>query len=486
MTSSAPPDTLDTPEHWLASLGLAQPLYATAPTPGARNELAKVEKVAAALKTPLLPWQRYFIRVATELNPDGTYRYRSVVLTVPRQSGKTTVIRALYATRALTNRNRKSFIFAQTGKDAKERLFELSEQLTQSPVGKQIRTRRAAENPTIIFPTGSKIQSFPPTAESTHGYNFSDAFLDEIFAFDDSTGTKLMGAIVPAMQTHKDRQICLVSTKGTPDSTFLNGWIKKGREAVQNPDAPIAYFEWALADGLDAFDPDNWDFHPGLQGGLITKEDIESAATNQTDMSKGEFTRGFMNRQTETLEAVLDLPRWNALQGVLTTPKRSEVAIAYEVSFDRSKSAIVAAWKDGKTTQTRVLMNGAGTDWLQPALESLADARPMVIGADKYPQNLVIADSLNQDNPDLKLKMLTPEGAKTGAVSFKARIEDGTIRHDGHNALRTAISTAQTRPMGEGWCFSHKSEPELLAAVVACRLLDETKAEVAPMMYFGE
>lgn len=479
MSNGGPPDT---PESWLATLGDAQPLYATAPTPGARNELAKVEKVAAALKTPLLPWQRYFIRVATELNPDGTYRYRNVVLTVPRQSGKTTVVRALYATRALINKNRKSFIFAQTGKDSRERLFELAEQLTNSPIGKQIKVRRAAENPNILFPTGSKIQSFPPTAESTHGYNFSDAFLDEIFAFDDATGSNLLGAIVPAMQTHKDRQVIFVSTKGTPNSTFLNGWIAKGRDAVSDPDAGIAYFEWALEDGLDAFDSSNWDFHPGLQGGLITKDDIQSA----TNMGKGEFTRAYMNRQTETMEAVLDLAKWNELQGALTVPRRSEVAIAFEVSYDRSRAAIVAAWKDGKTTQTKVLMNNTGTSWLQPALEELSAARPLAVGADKYAQNAVIADALIADNPDIKLKLLKPEDIKTGSVSFKARIEDGTIRHDGHLALKTAVSSAQTRPMGEGWVFSHKSEPELIAAVVACRLLDETKAESQPLVVFGE
>lgn len=484
MLTSAPPNTLDTAEEWLATLGEAQPLYATAPLEGSKNELAKVEKVAAALGTPLLPWQRYFIRVATELNPDGTYRYRNVVLTVPRQSGKTTVVRSLYATRALTNKNRKSFIFAQTGKDSRERLFELNEQIQISAFGKTVKVRRAAENPHILFTTtGSKIQSFPPTAESTHGYNFSDAFLDEIFAFDDATGSNLLGAIVPAMQTHKDRQVIFVSTKGTPNSTFLNGWLAKGREAVNDPDSGIAYFEWAMEEGLDAFDPENWNFHPGLQGKLISKDDIQSATVN---LSKGEFTRAYCNRQTETLEAVLDLKKWIALQGTLTTPKRSEVAIAYEVSYDRSRAAIVAAWKDGKTTQVKVLMTGSGTSWLQPALEQLAAARPMVIGADKYAQNLVIADALTADNSDLKLKLLTPEGAKTGAVSFKARIEDGTIRHDGHLALKTAVSTALSRPMGEGWVFSHKSEPELVAASTAARLLDETKAEVQPFVVFGD
>jgi hypothetical protein len=280
----------------------------------------------------------------------------------------------------------------------------------------------------------------------------------------------------------KRKQLILTSTKGTADSTFLNGWLEKGRKAANDPESTICYFEWSMSPELDPFDMSNFGFHPAV-GYTINIEDIAALADT---LSKGEYRRSVANLETSTLESVLDLKKWDAYKAVLTTPKRSEVAIAYEVSYDRSKAAIVAAWKDGKTTQTRVIMNGTGTSWLQPALEELADARPMVIGADKYPQNLVISDSLMQDNPDLNLKLLPPEGAKTGAVSFKARIEDGTIRHDGHLALRTAISTAQTRPMGEGWCFSHKSEPELLAAVVACRLLDETKAEIAPMVYFGE
>lgn len=70
-----------------AELGTAQPVYATAPNPDAPNELAKVEKVSRLLGTPLLPWQRYVARVATEKNSDGSYRYPVVMLTVPRQSG---------------------------------------------------------------------------------------------------------------------------------------------------------------------------------------------------------------------------------------------------------------------------------------------------------------------------------------------------------------------------------------------------------------
>lgn len=484
MPSSEPLDELDTPEYWLSTLGDSQPLHVTLPTEGAPNELAKVEKVATALNTPLLPWQRYFIRVATELNPDGSYRYPTIVLTVPRQSGKTTVVRALYATRALLQKNRQSFIFAQSGKDAMQRLFELAEQILYSPFGKTVKVHRAAGNPQIIFHNGSKIKSFPPTAESTHGYNFSDAFLDEIFAFDDAEGVNLLGAIIPAMQTHKDRQTIFVSTKGTASSTFLNGWIAKGRASVDRTDSTIAYFEWALAEGLDAFDPDNWDFHPGLHGGLITKDDIASAFEQLSN--KPEFTRAFMNRQTDTVESVLDLKKWDAAKATLSSPERSKVAIAYEVSYDRSRACIAAAWKHNGKTQVRIIRNDSGTDWLAPTLTALRKANPLAIGADKYAQNAVISDALTADYPEINLRMLKPEDFKTGSVSFKARIEDGTIQHDGHSALRTAISTAETRPMGEGWVFSHKNEPELVAVMTACRLLDEVRAQAKPIMEFAD
>lgn len=479
MPSSNPPDELDTPEYWLSTLGDAQPLHTTLPTPGAPNELAKVEVVAAQLKTPLLAWQRYFIRVATEKNPDGSYRYPTVVLTVPRQSGKTTVVRALLTTRALLNEGRRAWITAQTGIASRDLLFSLADQVQRSAFGKTVTVRRAADSPRIEFHTGSRVASFSPTPESLHGKTFADALLDEIFAFDDAEGALLVGSITPAQQTIRDRQLIMVSTKGTPKSTFLNGWIDKGRASVDSTGSQVAYFEWALADGLDAFDSNNWDFHPGLHGGLITKEDIAAGAQV---MTKGEFTRAFMNRQTETLESVLDLKKWDAAKAELVDPERSKVTIAYEVSYDRSRACIAVAWKHEGKTQVRILRNDSGTEWLAPTLTALRKANPLAIGADKYAQNAVIADALTADYPNVNLKMLKPEDYKTGSVAFKARIEDGTIQHDGHTALRSAIASAETRPMGEGWCFSHKSQPELVAVVTACRLLDEVRAVSKPML----
>ena len=470
-------------DDFLEALGAAQPLYGTLPTPGAKNELAQVELIAKTLKTPLLPWQRYVARVATEKNPDGSYRYPTVVLTVPRQAGKSLLIRTILTARALTNQGRKAFSTAQTNKDATERWRDLIDSIDSSTLKPLIHVRRSADSPRITFAnTKSRIAPFTPNAESLHGYSFEDLVLDEVFSFTEQLGNDILGAAVPAMSTRHDRQTWIISTKGTPKSTFLNSWIKRGRLATQDESSDIAYFEWALADGVDASDASQWDFHPGLQGGLITKDDIASA---QRVMSRGEWQRAYMNRQTVVLESVLDTKKWWSLRGPLSTPERCEVAIGWDVAYDRSKSAVVAAWRHAEKIHLKVLRTGPGTDWLPGTLEQIKASYPMAIAGDKFPQNNVIADAYFADHYGDELRLLKPEDWKTASVAFKSAIEDGILVHDGHLALRDAVASAQTRRMGEGWAFSHEnSDAVLLASVVAVRLVTEQKPRTEPQVYF--
>ncbi|PMQ21367.1 hypothetical protein CIK84_07395 [Glutamicibacter arilaitensis] len=470
-------------EDFLEALGAAQPLYATKPTPGAENELKALEMTAKLQGRPLMPWQRLVGRVATEKDSFGNYKYKIVVITVPRQSGKTTIVMSLDTMRGIKYPGSKAFYTAQSGKDARERLFDLADNLQASPIGNEVIVHRAAGAPRITLPTGSRIHSFSPTPESLHGYTPRTVTLDEIFAFDSAEGNLLLGAVTPAQQTVRDRQLIMTSTAGTSDSTFLADWVERGRQATQETDTQIAYFEWSLADGLDPFDPSNWDFHPGLQGGLIEKADIAAAAES---MSRGEFIRAFMNRPTiQKSDAVFDLKAWAELKTELSEPLRREVAIGFEVNADRSRAAIVAAWKNGNSGEIhhKVIRNGSGINWLAPTLEQLAEYRPTAIGADRYAQNNALVSELS-DELQKEVVTLTPEHIKTACVAYKGRIEDGTVKHTGDGALTRAVSEAMSRPMGEGWVLSHNSPPEVVAAVVAVRLLALSKEESQPLIAF--
>src|SRR6266508_5204234 len=66
------------------------PLYATPRDPTRKTLGGAVAKVAKALGTPLMPWQRLVADVAMEVDPrTGRLVYGEVVVTTPRQQGKT-------------------------------------------------------------------------------------------------------------------------------------------------------------------------------------------------------------------------------------------------------------------------------------------------------------------------------------------------------------------------------------------------------------
>ena len=88
----------------------------TRPTDG-----AIVARTAEMLGKPLLPWQRYVADVAGEIDPaTGTYYYDRVVLSTPRQCGKSTLIDTEDTRNALLGPDRKIYYLAQTGKDAEK------------------------------------------------------------------------------------------------------------------------------------------------------------------------------------------------------------------------------------------------------------------------------------------------------------------------------------------------------------------------------
>ena len=486
----ASPFLNDSLEYWQSVLEQCPPAYATLPTPGAPNELAKIELVAAEMGTPLLPFQRYIARVLSEKNPDGSYRYRTALITTPRQVGKTTLIATIATARHLLYPGTMSFYMAQKGKDGAEQIGKTHERIAKTRFGKLTLLRSQNGDEQIKFTrNGSKLRYAVPNKESLHGKTFSWLFWDELFAFQADEGNLILGAASPAQITRRDKQTILISTKGTPQSTFLNEWIKKGRLATEDPESNMCFFEWALPEGLDANDRNNWrKYHPGLAFGLITEEDI---AHEEENLSKGEFDRAMMNRQTDTMEPFFDMEKWRSMVGELPQPEsQKKVAIAFEVKYDRSRSAIVSAWKtaDGKVA-LKVMNNAPSSDWLMEAVPKYALAKPLGVASDKYSQNNTINDALLNEYPALSEVMAQLNGTEyaTACAAFKNRFEDGTLLHSGDFALSQAILKAETKSFGDGgWKFSHQSEPELVAAVVAVRLVDMVKVKEKPFIFVSE
>src|SRR5262245_55344483 len=71
---------------------ICSPKFATRRRPERPTFGPRLAKIAAQLGQPFMPWQRLAADVGGEYDPaTGVPYYREVIITIPRQSGKTTL-----------------------------------------------------------------------------------------------------------------------------------------------------------------------------------------------------------------------------------------------------------------------------------------------------------------------------------------------------------------------------------------------------------
>ena len=125
-----------------------------------------------------MPWQRDFLDIIGEIDPEtGLLWYRTVILILPRQGGKTTLLRGKIAHRGITQAGAQMLYTAQDRNKARQRLEEtIYNPLSMSPLAPALgRPRWAAGSEAMRFINRSvcRIESLTKTAG--HGDTLDEA-----------------------------------------------------------------------------------------------------------------------------------------------------------------------------------------------------------------------------------------------------------------------------------------------------------------------
>lgn len=490
MTAALALEADDPRDWWPADQG-APPLFATRRNPRLVSAGAEIALVSSSLGAPFLPWQRYTADVASERRPDGSLEYQVVLVSVPRQTGKTTLIRAVGTHRCLVC-GRDVFYTAQTGKDARARWTDLVKALRASPAYAprvQVALRAGAEN--VTFPNGAAFHAFAPTPESLHGYTPNTVVLDEAFKHSAATGELLMGAITPAQFTIPDRQLWIVSTAGTAESTFLHDWLDLGMTSPPR----VATFLWGAREDQDPWSlEDIAAFHPGvgfqLGGKTITAHDVLDAAEHNT---RAEYQRAYANRRTRTTADLIPADLWADLSWVslglvdelAPTPPATGLHLVYDVAQDRQSAGVVAAWRTTTGVRIKTVKHAPGTAWLAQAVEDLwRTLSPVKVRATGSGPVRAVTEQLAGVVP---VDVLTETDWATASTRFLSMTEDRHLDHDGERALADSISGLVTRPDGiihRRACLGDSSLG--IAAAVATWSAATTTPDAGPLFQFGE
>jgi hypothetical protein len=448
------------------------PRYATLPDLSLRTRGHKIAVLAREMGKPMLPHQRYIADVATEMNPPGhpfLFRRRLVVVSLPRQTGKTTLQRPVFVERCMARPQAKAFMTAQMGKYSSERWNDLVSDLEASPVFRSwTRIVRGKGSERCHFPNGSFISPFAPGPEALHGETPPIVSVDEGWAFSAEEGAALLKAIRPAQQTLWDRQLWIFSAAGDASSEWWNALQEQGRASVNDPLSDMAYFEWSIADGADPYDEDAWQFHPGLDG-LISIDTLREESNPERN-PHADWLRGFMNRATVTRDVVvIDLDLWDTLTGPQQPPSPREVAYGYDVAIDRTAASVWTAWRapDGKL-DLHVHKSAEGADWLAEHVGAIHREHPGAsIAADDGGPARVVTDALVRAG--VPVRTLVGRDASTAWTSFKAEVAGRRVRHEGSALLRRSLEVAAERSIGDATALSRRLSLGAIDPLVAAQ-----------------
>jgi hypothetical protein len=424
-----------------------------------------------------MPWQREVVDVATEVDPStNLFAYSVVGLTVPRQSGKTTLTGAVMEHRTISRPRSRVWYTAQTREIARDWLLnEHLPGLELSPLEPYARARRAQGSEGITYPHGGMLRIFAPLPAALHSKQSDLVVADEIWAHDLERGHQLDQAIVPTQATRSDppgAQVWKVSTAGDEKSLWLWETVTKGRAAVEaGRRSGTAYFEWSCPDELDPAAPSSWErFHPAF-GITIGVAQMRAALE---ELGPTGFARAYGNRWPEGMGSAASPPkippgRWAAVlvPPISSVPGGVTMALGFDTDRDRSSGAVAVAWRDGGRLRCELIDHRPGTGWMAERLAELSSRYgPVGIG---YP-----ADSPALDIADTLASTGAPIGAIRGrdwpaaCAGWLAAIVERRVKVGEHPALAAAVEVAPGRDSGDGgWAWARRGAVSSIAPVVA-------------------
>lgn len=468
----------------------AVPRWFTPRTSGRPTRGAVTALVADKLGQPLKKWQRKVADVVGEFDPEtGLHYYNTIIITGPRQIGKTSLFLPMAVARCLYYGDRQQVLYTCQDRnhaydkfmDDQVSIVRTSKSFTE---GVDYKVREANGKERLLWlKTGSIHRISAVKNTSGHGktldlVNVDEAFTHQDTAIDSSFNVPMSTRARPP---HFGPQMFIMSTKGAV-TPYFDSKVNIGRKAVESGQrSGVFYLEYSADPKEPGFDPYDervwWKTHPTL-GDLLTIEYMRSQAVS---LSEEDFCRNYLNIKPEgkQIELAIELDSWSNCK-----VPGSEIVNFPTIAVDlppneADPSSIVAA---GKTADggwlVDVVDSRPGDDWILDRLRLIRS---------RHGIDTVTLEQGSRSGglvPELlttgwRVNALSLGKVKDAAGAFRLAVEAGEVRHLGHLDLDVAVSNAGKLVRGTtgGWRFGKvvKSGPGISALVAASMSLAAAK-----------
>lgn len=472
-------------------------------TPETSAGFACIEFAEDVLGLTLLPWQKFFFIHALEMLEDGTFRFRTVVLLVARQNGKSTAAQVL-ALFFMYIRSARLVIGTAQNLDIAEEVWagavEIAEEVPE--LAAEIRkVNQTNGKKSLDLESGERYKVQTASRRGGRGLSGDLILLDELR---EHQSWDAWGAITKTTMARAMALIFALSNAGDASSIVLRYLRKMAHASLGDPDginedglgivelleqAPeesdvdgqedetLGLFEWSAPPGCSLDDREGWKWANPSLGYTITERAIASA--RKTDPEWTFRTEVLCQWNDGTTEGPFPSGAWEAGQDPGSAIADGErVTFCVDTEHDRSRTFIgVAGRRADGDVHGEVVASRYGQSWVVDWFkERASDERPMRVvlqtrGAPVSSLGEDLADLENVEvvewgGPDLgggcgkfydgiKAHLWTPELAAGETEADRP----ARIWHLPQPVLDLVAGTAVTKPLGEAWVWNRKGSP---------------------------
>lgn len=447
-----------------------------------------VEFAELVLGQPLIPWQRWLFIHALELDAFGTYRFRTVLVLVARQNGKTTALSILALWRMLMEAGclvLGTSTLLDMAKEAWEKCVTLAESTPAlarefSFEGRRSSVRRENSSTTLTSLNKSRYKTAAANRKGGRSLSVDLLILDELR---EHTTWDAWAASSKTTSARPDPQKWAITNQGDMTGIVL-AHLRAAALTALGLDAPLGEAEQMLdpdgeheqldQDSLGLFEWSGTDkcalddiheiaqANPSL-GYLISEATIaENRLTDTPEVYRTEV----LCQRVDLLDAAIDMSGWAGGLDPALEELSGRLALCLDVALSGRHACLVAAalQPDG-SVQVGVVDSWEGPRAAEEALLELpvwrSRLKPRAFGWYPGGPSAALASALKDDK---RATALNGEDAPQACMGLAQMIGSRRIIHGGDPLLIAQLAGAGKLPQGDKWRFVRLGGPDVDAA----------------------
>ncbi|MFE3051594.1 terminase [Nocardia sp. NPDC059239] len=410
-------------------------------------------------------WQDGAAMLILSQRADGEYACDTIVISIPRQVGKTYLVACIIFALCLMKPGLRVIWTAQVKDTALETYEKLVEMASRPLVRPHIfKTPQGKGDEAILFNNGSKIEF--GARDSGFGRGRTDV---DVLVFDEGQHLSLQALEnMGAAQNVAENPLCFVM--GTPPRPQDKGefFLLSRQEALDGESDGTLYIEFSADRGSDPMDREQW----RKANASFPHRTSERAMLRLRKKLKNEDSwrreaLGIWDEINPNLP-VVSKTAWRALAALGPDDGTKPNALAVDMSHSRQIS-ISACWLTGEHAHCEEVWAGIDTDAAAAWLFARAGRRIPVV-MDAMSPAAEFAPLLRARR--MRVIVTSAADMSKACGQLYAKVKANRFSHANQEAPNDAVEDARKRPIGTagGWGWDRHDETSYIAPIVSMTL----------------